>query len=322
VTTNQINILTDPRTVTFLDGTLSYGQHPSYVQLQIHDGQSANRVNQLGSNGYVHDDGSDWFVRGQMPNGKNGFRLRIMKGQNVFQGNTLRSEFITEVADLARLVDERGGDYWWGYALMPESDMVDNSGTQYGGRNQIVVGDLHGQNWISGTVSSSGHPMGLMWSGNQLRLRLHAPYTGPSYVYDVRTTPFSNKVISSEVSGGVHGTARWWVLADVPANQMIYVVVRAKLANVASENPRTEVWIKGGNYSSLTKVVDTDEPNTFSRGHRYVLGGMYSWDLSDAWWGNKNTRTSWVKAMAWMRNQDINGLPRLNENVMLSWMDK
>jgi hypothetical protein len=312
----------DPRIVTLLDGNLSPKRHKPQDGLQLFTGQRVWRLIDIPGDQIKHSDGQTWFGWERAPDGRPAYTARLRRGQPAFQGSTLRAEWHAPSGGKGNqkfAIDERGS-YWFASDYQFGSDVVSNTGRQYRGSSQITVSGAHAIGW-GDFPKSSGQDFGLRTNGNQLYMRIHGPGAAPSYIYDVRKNPLSTTVIGQTNSGGNFGTSRNWIISDIAADQSIKLVGRVKFSNVKSGNPRLQVWRKIGN-GPMVKIIDNSDPNTFSTGLRYWKVGLYTWDTSSTWWGDRNTRTLRIRSDLWMRDESSSGRPNLTENALMAWLER
>lgn len=280
----------------------------------------------------LHSDNSVWVGRessGAHSN-KQAITFRLRQGQGGHWASdstpTLRAELHGPSDEtsgpITSAFDENGGTYWIAFDLAIDSDIATNTGSQYGGRNILVIGGLHSQDWANVWPHSSGQDSMRMWLiGNTLIWGHAAPGTGNSKTYDMRPIPLNTSFTSASGGGLDYGDPITYQLADVVAGQRIRLIAKVTLSNSSTHNPRTEVWTQQGD-GALVKRVDYSGPNTFSTGIRYWKHGLYSFDASSTWWGNKNTRTSRVRSLLLMSDGVAAGYPPITESALLAWMNR
>lgn len=321
--TTSLDPNTDPRVVSLLDGDKSAAAHTWHDFLQLSDWQSIDYLKELPSNGVRHWDGSLWFGRAWSGiDGKPLYTARLRQYQPTFGGNTARAEWMSPNvgwSNLPYVIDEKRG-YWFAVEYRFADDIVNNTGQQYGGRSSLNIAEAHNITW-GDLPRSSGEGFGGRVTGNQLIWRIHGPGSNPSYLYDVRTTPLSTTPVANLASGGSSGTSRQWIIATLQPGQSVKLVGRVKFANTKAGNPRTEIWRKIGS-GSWVKIIDNWDANTYSTGVRYWKVGLYTWDLSSTWWGNRNTRTMDIRSDMWLRDEASSGRVALSSDLLMRWLDR
>ena len=158
--------------------------------------------------------------------------------------------------------------------------------------------------WIKGRTLVWGHA---------------APGTGNWLRCDVRTIPLNTTFTTEEAAGADYGLPREWQLADLNAGESMQVIAKVTLGNTGSYNPRTEVWTKQGS-GLMVKRIDYVGNNTFSSGVRYGKMGLYSWEPTTQWWGDKNTRTARIRSMATFRADA--GTPGITVTNLRRWLNR
>jgi hypothetical protein len=327
----------DPRTTVVVDADRTAAQQPKYALVNLHGpsmtatapnvGQRPWRLNEIPELGYRHADGSAWIKRETRPDGKSAFTLRIRKGQPVYAvGNDPATAALSHRAEISTeegpgwensMIDEDRGEYWIGLDYWFDADMAANQGG-------LSINDGHKVSWRTGKYFSDGHPLGLLVGGTTVYFRIHGPGSTGSFAYDVRTTPLSTQVVSTDgPTGGQHGINHLWAIANTPdlIGKSFKLVARVRYGNMAYKNPRTEVWRKIGD-GPLVKIIDVNHPNTFSEGYRYAKVGLYSWDPSDAFYGSAGTRTIRMRSVLWIRDEPSPGRPKLGQDVITNWLQR
>lgn len=312
----------DPRVVTLLDGEELPENHHERDLLQLADGQSIHSLKAIPANGIRHADGSLWFGREKQADGRSTFTARMWRYQPLFQGISQRAEWHAPnigIQNLPWVIDETRG-YWFALDYRFGSDVVENTGTQYGGGAAMTISGLHSITW-GDLPRSEGQDFGGRVVGRQLMWRIHGPGANPSFVYDVRTTPLSTQVVRTVAAGGESGTSRHWIIADLQPNVSVKLVGRVKFADTLAGKPRTEIWRKIGD-GPMEKIIDNKEANTFSKGVRYWKVGNYTWDTSAQWWGNRDSRTMHIRSDVWVRDEKNSSNPQFSPEMLMKWLDR
>jgi hypothetical protein len=323
-----LDVATDPRLVSLVDGDRPASQHPSNMALQLHTGTNAaygggtkpTFLKQLGPEGYRHSDGSVWVKREQRADGKWAFTLRMKQGQQSFVnpgdgGQTQRAEILAAEGPeyQGKMIDERGGDYWFAQDMTFDADMVRSS--------SMAISGAHDITWRPAPYASYGASIGSLLGNNLMQWKIIGPGKGPSYIYDVRNGPSTTVVGTSELAGGRWGTGRWWKLWNPVADVSIKIWGRIRFGDTAAENPRLDMWRKIGDGPAV-KVISNTDLNAMTNGNRYWKTGLYTWDVGSGWWGSIPTRTMRLRSDLWIKNVSSPGRPALDEDVIEAWLDR
>lgn len=311
-------VFADPRVVVMLDADVAVGSVDDDLVTQLADAAPQNNflLRNCTPNGVLHSDGTPWLLRGVAPGGKQGWLHRLRNGQPLFQGSTLRAEMFSGYQSQQEDGGVRDGlDYWLALDWYFESDMFASGAT-----DGISLFDLHGQPGYGGFPASGYHGMAFrLNSGGRFSFHQFSEQgTVPGKTYDV-TDGFNTTVISTVPSqpGGPHGTPEEWILDRASqAGQWYRAIVRMKLGSIASQGPRTQLWLQKGN-GALTKLIDLSTPNNglATGSWRFPKTGIYKFD---GVFGSRGTRSFWRRGYVIARN--VAGSPTLDENVMHNWL--